>query len=85
MEVVPAPLHRPDAREGARRWVAFVAVDDGWLVGPVARIKKRVEPGLDRGLTGLVVRYGPQMSHEPVVENLEVFTAVVQAAGKAPA
>ena len=27
-------------------------IDDGWLVGPVERIRSRVEPWLDCGLTG---------------------------------
>lgn len=59
-------------------------VDDGWLVDPVDRIRHRVAPWLDCGLTGLVVRYGPQMSHDPIVENLDVFAAIAEAAGKEP-
>lgn len=59
-------------------------IDEGWLVGPVSRIRTRVEPWLDCGLTGLVVRYGPEMTPEPVPENLEVFAAIAEAAGKRP-
>jgi alkanesulfonate monooxygenase SsuD/methylene tetrahydromethanopterin reductase-like flavin-dependent oxidoreductase (luciferase family) len=59
-------------------------VDDGWLVGPVDRIRKRVEPWLDCGLTGLIVRYGPQMNHDRNIENLDAFRAVAAAAGRAP-
>ncbi len=59
-------------------------IDEGWLVGPVERIRKHVEPWLDCGLTGLVIRYGPQISHEPIVENLDVFAAIAEAAGKEP-
>lgn len=59
-------------------------IDEGWLVGPVSRIRKRVKPWLDCGLTGLVVRYGPEMTPEPVEENLEAFAAIAQAAGKHP-
>ncbi len=59
-------------------------IDEGWLVGPVARIRQRVKPWLDCGLTGLIVRYGPQLTHDRNVENLEVFAAIAQAAGKAP-
>lgn len=75
--------------EGARWKAALDAVpdeyiDEGWLVGPVDRIRKRVEPWLDCGLTGLVVRYGPEMAPEPVEENLEVFATIAQAAGKQP-
>ncbi len=75
--------------EGTRWSAALEAVpdeyiDEGWLVGPVDRIKKRVEPWLDCGLTGLVVRYGPEMTAQPVEENLEVFAAIAQAAGKRP-
>jgi alkanesulfonate monooxygenase SsuD/methylene tetrahydromethanopterin reductase-like flavin-dependent oxidoreductase (luciferase family) len=57
-------------------------IDEGWLVGPVERIRERVVPWLESGLTGLVVRYGPQMTHEPVVENLDVFRVIAEAAGK---
>jgi alkanesulfonate monooxygenase SsuD/methylene tetrahydromethanopterin reductase-like flavin-dependent oxidoreductase (luciferase family) len=59
-------------------------IDEGWLVGPVARIEERARAWLDSGLTGLVVRYGSQLSHDPVVENLDAFAAVARAAGKAP-
>lgn len=59
-------------------------IDDGWLVGPVERIQKRVEPWFDCGLTGLVVRYGHQLTHEPMVENLDAFAAIAEAAGKEP-
>lgn len=75
--------------EGAQ-WAAAIDavpdeyIDEGWLVGPVERIRKRVEPWLDCGLTRLVVRYGPEMTPEPVEENLEVFAAIAQAAGKYP-
>jgi len=73
--------------EGVRWKAALDAVpdeyiDEGWLVGPVDRIRKRVEPWLDCGLTGLVVRYGPEMTPQPVEENLEVFAAIAEAAGK---
>jgi len=70
--------------EAALRAVPDEYIDDGWLVGPVARIRKRVEPWLDCGLTGLVVRYGPEMTPEPVEENLEAFAAIAAAAGKEP-
>jgi alkanesulfonate monooxygenase SsuD/methylene tetrahydromethanopterin reductase-like flavin-dependent oxidoreductase (luciferase family) len=59
-------------------------IDEGWLVGPVERVRKRVEPWLDSGLTGLVIRYGPQMTHSANVENLDVFAAIAEAAGKEP-
>ncbi len=59
-------------------------VDDGWLVGPVERIRRRVEPWLDCGLEGVIFRYGPQMNHDRNVENLDAFRAVAAAAGRAP-
>jgi alkanesulfonate monooxygenase SsuD/methylene tetrahydromethanopterin reductase-like flavin-dependent oxidoreductase (luciferase family) len=59
-------------------------IDEGWLVGPVERIRQRVAPWLDCGLTGLVVRYGPQLTHDRNVENLDVFRAIAEAAGKEP-
>jgi alkanesulfonate monooxygenase SsuD/methylene tetrahydromethanopterin reductase-like flavin-dependent oxidoreductase (luciferase family) len=60
-------------------------IDEGWLVGPVERIRTRVAPWLDCGLTGLVVRYGPQLGHDTVHENLDVFRAIAEAAGTEPA
>ena len=59
-------------------------IDDGWLVGPVDRIASRVAPWLDCGLTGLIVRYGPQLMDEKLDEHLDVFAAIAAAAGKAP-
>ena len=59
-------------------------IDEGWLVGPVERIRQRVKPWFDCGLTGLIVRYGPQLTHDRIAENLDVFAAIAQAAGKEP-
>ena len=59
-------------------------VDEGWLVGSVERIRQRVKPWFDCGLTGLIVRYGPQLTHDRNVENLDVFAAIAQVAGKEP-
>jgi alkanesulfonate monooxygenase SsuD/methylene tetrahydromethanopterin reductase-like flavin-dependent oxidoreductase (luciferase family) len=59
-------------------------IDDGWLVGPVERIRTRVIPWLESDLTGLVVRYGAQVGADRsgAAENLEAFRAVAQAAGR---
>ena len=35
-------------------------------------------------ITGLIVRYGHQFTHERMVENLEVFRVIAEAAGKTP-
>lgn len=59
-------------------------IDEGWLVGPVARIAERARPWFDCGLTGLVVRYGPQLGPQTMPENLEAFAAIARAAGKVP-
>ena len=59
-------------------------IDDGWLVGPVARIEERARRWRDCGATGIVVRYGEQLSSTPIVENFDAFTAVARAFGKAP-
>ncbi len=73
-----------------KRWeealdaVPAECIDEGRLVGPVERIRKNVGPWLDCGLAGLVVRSGPQMSHAPIVENLDAFAAIAEAAGKEP-
>lgn len=59
-------------------------IDDGWLIGPVDRIAERVRPWLGCGLTGLVVRYGPQLGPLTIPENLDAFAAIARAAGKEP-
>lgn len=59
-------------------------IDEGWLVGPVERIGQRLAPWLDSGLTGLIVRYGPQLNHDRNIENLDVFRVIARAAGKEP-
>jgi len=59
-------------------------IDDGWLVGPVERIAERVKPWFNCGLTGLVVRYGPQLNHDRQIENLDAFAAIARSAEKVP-
>jgi alkanesulfonate monooxygenase SsuD/methylene tetrahydromethanopterin reductase-like flavin-dependent oxidoreductase (luciferase family) len=59
-------------------------IDEGWLVGPINRIRERARIWFECGLTGLIVRYGPQLNHDRNVENLEAFAAIAQAAGKEP-
>jgi alkanesulfonate monooxygenase SsuD/methylene tetrahydromethanopterin reductase-like flavin-dependent oxidoreductase (luciferase family) len=82
-------LYGKDALEG-RKWeealdaVPDEYIDGGWLVGPIARIAERVKPWLDCGLTGLVMRYGPPMVHDKIVEPIEVYQAIAKAAGKEP-
>lgn len=85
-----ARVQRGEPILGGQRWdEALKAIpdeymDEGWLLGPVPRIAKNVEKWLDSGLTGLIIRYGPQLTHDVNVENLEVFEAIARAAGKEP-
>jgi len=77
------------ALEGKRWEEALDAVpdeyiDDGWLVGPVARIAERVKPWLDCGLTGMVMRYGAPLDFTKVAEPVAVYHAIAKAAGKEP-
>ncbi len=60
-------------------------IDDGWLVGPIPRIRSRVVPWLESELTGLIVRCGPQVGADRsgASENLDAFQAVAEAAGRA--
>lgn len=60
-------------------------VDDGWLVGPVDRIRTRVVPWLESEANGLIVRYGAQVGADRsgAPENLDAFRAVAEAAGRA--
>jgi alkanesulfonate monooxygenase SsuD/methylene tetrahydromethanopterin reductase-like flavin-dependent oxidoreductase (luciferase family) len=59
-------------------------IDDGWLVGPVDRIRERIKPWLESELTGLIVRYGPQVGADRsgTTENLDAFRAIAEAAGR---
>jgi hypothetical protein len=61
-------------------------IDDGWLVGPVDRIRERVVPWLESEITGLVIRYGAQVGADRSgeAENLDAFRAVAEAAGRVP-
>jgi alkanesulfonate monooxygenase SsuD/methylene tetrahydromethanopterin reductase-like flavin-dependent oxidoreductase (luciferase family) len=60
-------------------------VDEGnWLAGPLSRIRRLIRPWLDSGVTGLVVRYGDQFTHEKVRENLDAFRVVAEELGKSP-
>jgi alkanesulfonate monooxygenase SsuD/methylene tetrahydromethanopterin reductase-like flavin-dependent oxidoreductase (luciferase family) len=77
--------------KAGRRWEAALDavpdeyIDEGnWLAGPLARVRRLVRPWFDCGITGLIVRYGHQFTHERMIENLEVFRVVAEAAGKAP-
>ena len=56
-------------------------VDEGWLVGPLARIAGRLQPWLDCGATGLIVRHGAQGMNQAAAEPLEVFEAIARARG----
>lgn len=54
-------------------------IDHGWLVGPLQRIVRHLDPWLTSGLTGLIVRYGPQGPNQRCDEPLEVFKAIADA------
>jgi alkanesulfonate monooxygenase SsuD/methylene tetrahydromethanopterin reductase-like flavin-dependent oxidoreductase (luciferase family) len=60
-------------------------IDDGWLVGPVERIRERAVRWLESEATGLVFRYGPQVGvdRSGEAENLDAFRAIADAAGRA--
>ncbi|HEX5587628.1 MAG TPA: LLM class flavin-dependent oxidoreductase [Acidimicrobiia bacterium] len=59
-------------------------IDDGWLVGPVDRIRRRAVRWLESEATGLVFRYGAQVGADRSgeAENLDAFRAVAEAAGR---
>jgi alkanesulfonate monooxygenase SsuD/methylene tetrahydromethanopterin reductase-like flavin-dependent oxidoreductase (luciferase family) len=62
-------------------------IDDGWLVGPVDRIRERAVRWLESEVTGLVFRYGAQVGADRsgAPENLDAFRAVAEAAGRVAA
>lgn len=57
-------------------------IDEGWLVGPLDRVLRRIEPWLDCGATGLIVRSGNQMGPAQSPEDLDVFRAIAKHLGK---
>ncbi len=61
-------------------------IDEGWLVGPLERIRTRVVGWLESELTGLILRYGAQVGADRsgAPENLDAFRVVAEAAGRAP-
>jgi alkanesulfonate monooxygenase SsuD/methylene tetrahydromethanopterin reductase-like flavin-dependent oxidoreductase (luciferase family) len=61
-------------------------IDEGWLVGPLERIRTRVVPWLESELTGLIFRYGAQVGADRsgAPENLDAFRIVAEVAGRAP-
>ncbi len=54
-------------------------IDHGWLVGPLSRIARNLDPWLSSGLTGLIIRYGPQGPDQRYEEPDEVFKAIADA------
>jgi F420-dependent oxidoreductase-like protein len=57
-------------------------IDHCWLVGPLSRIRRRVEPWLQSGVTGLIVRHGgPVAGVNSPAEDLEFFRAIADARG----
>jgi alkanesulfonate monooxygenase SsuD/methylene tetrahydromethanopterin reductase-like flavin-dependent oxidoreductase (luciferase family) len=79
-------MHDPGPRwEEALAAVPDEYIDEGnWLAGPLERIRERVRAWLDSGVAGIIIRYGDQFSHEPMVENLEAFRVIAEALGKRP-
>lgn len=74
-----------ELKAAGRRQEAVAAVPDdyidhAWLVGPLSRIKRRLQPWLESGATGLIVRYGPQVGADQPPENLDFFRAIAEAA-----
>lgn len=59
-------------------------IDEGWLVGPVARMREKIRPWLDCGVTGLIIRQGAPFDHERIVENMDLYRMVAEVAGKDP-
>ena len=59
-------------------------IDEGWLVGPVERMREKIKPWLDCGVTGLIIRQGAPFDFERIVENLEMYRMIAEEAGKEP-
>lgn len=59
-------------------------IDEGWLVGPVERIRQQIRPWLDCGVTGLIIRQGAPFDHERIDESFEAYKVIAEEAGKEP-
>jgi alkanesulfonate monooxygenase SsuD/methylene tetrahydromethanopterin reductase-like flavin-dependent oxidoreductase (luciferase family) len=57
-------------------------VDDGWLLGPPSRIRERVQPWLNCGLSGLIIRSGSLFPNTPQPESVDVYRVIAEAAGR---
>lgn len=55
-------------------------IEDGWLIGPLDRIKERVKPWLEAGFEGLIVRSGSQKPNSTDPENEEVYRVIADVA-----
>lgn len=81
-------IHHVREAIGEKRWQEAVDavpddyVDEGWLLGPLERIRARTPPWLESGVTGLAIRYGPMYTHEAPEENLDVYRVIAEVAGK---
>jgi alkanesulfonate monooxygenase SsuD/methylene tetrahydromethanopterin reductase-like flavin-dependent oxidoreductase (luciferase family) len=70
---------RPD---DAIRLLPDKYVDDGWLLGPISRIRERVHPWLECGLGGLIIRSGSRLPETPEPESIDVYRAIAEEAGR---
>ncbi len=59
-------------------------VDEGWLCGPVERMREKLQPWLDCGVSGLIVRQGAPFDFNRIVENMDMYKMVAEEAGKEP-
>jgi alkanesulfonate monooxygenase SsuD/methylene tetrahydromethanopterin reductase-like flavin-dependent oxidoreductase (luciferase family) len=75
-------LLRDGRSEEAIRQVPDTYVDDGWLLGPLSRIRERVHPWLDCGLGGLIIRSGSRLPETPEPESFDVYRSIAEEAGK---
>jgi alkanesulfonate monooxygenase SsuD/methylene tetrahydromethanopterin reductase-like flavin-dependent oxidoreductase (luciferase family) len=75
-------LLRDGRSEEAIRQVPDTYVDDGWLLGPLSRVRERVHPWLDCGLGGLIIRSGSRLPETPEPESIDVYRAIAEEAGK---
>jgi alkanesulfonate monooxygenase SsuD/methylene tetrahydromethanopterin reductase-like flavin-dependent oxidoreductase (luciferase family) len=57
-------------------------IDEGWLCGPVARIREKIKPWLDCGATGIIIRQGAPFDHERINESFELYEMIADVAGK---
>lgn len=67
-------------KKAAAEFVPEQYIEDGWLLGPLDRIKEKARPWFEAGFEGLIVRSGTQKPNANEPENEEVYRVIADVA-----